>query len=235
MATRAVVMTIKRFTYTLACLFLFFCAAPDLRGQVQDFQTWWELEMEKKISSKLDLSGELEQRFVNNSLQYGRTLVSLGASYDVLDYLRLAGGGRIIFSLDGEQGLRTRYRIHMDATGGYDLSGFDISLRARFQYGFDELAALRYFKLNTFVNRYRLKVDRHVFGTKFDWFASVESWHGSGMESQWRTIAMRYSAGLAYSLNFTSRFSLRYIFEDELNVVYPIQLHILVMGYSYSF
>jgi len=228
-------MTIKRFAYTLACLLLFFFTAPDLRGQIQDFQTWWELEMDKKISSKLDLRGELEQRFVNNSLQYGRTLMTLGASCDILDYLRLAGGGRVIFSLNGEQELQTRYRIHLDAIGGYDLSGFDLSLRVRFQYGFDDLPEWRYLSLNAFVNRNRLKVARHVFGTKFDWFASVESWHGSDNESQWRTIGMRYSAGIRYSLNFTSRLSLRYILEDEFNVVYPVQLHVLVMRYSYSF
>jgi hypothetical protein len=137
--------------------------------------------------------------------------------------------------LNREQELRTRYRLHVDAMGGYDLSGFDLSLRVRFQYGFEDLLEGRYLSLNAFVNRNRLKVARHIFGTKFDWFASVESWHGSGNDSQWKTFGMRYSAGLAYSLNFTSSFSLRYILEDELNLVNPMQLHILVMGYSYSF
>ncbi len=228
-------MTISRLKYTLSCFLFFFLVTHDIQGQFQDFQTWWELEMDKKITAKLDLNAELEQRFKNNSTQYSRTLITLGSSYDLLDYLRLAGGARIIFTLDGEQELRTRYRMHFDAMGGYDLSGFDLSLRVRLQYGFDEIMAFRYLRLNSLVNRNRLKVARHVFGTKFDWFASLESWHGSGIESQWQTFGMRYSAGIRYSLNFTSRFSLRYIMEDEFNVVNPIQLHVMVMGYSYSF
>ena len=235
MATRAVVMTISRLKYTLGCFLLFFFATLDIQGQVQDFQTWWELEMDKKISAKLDMNAELEQRFKNNSSQYSRTLLTLGASYDLLDYLSLAGGARVIFVMNAEQELQTRYRVHFDASGGYDLSGFDLSLRVRLQYGFDEIMAFRYLRFNSLVNRNRLKVSRHIFGTKFDWFASVESWHGSDIRSQWQTFGMRYSAGMRYSLNFTSRFSLRYILDDEFNVVNPVQLHVLVMGYSYSF
>ena len=46
MATRAVVMTIKRLNIYL-CLFSshFSLLRPDLQGQVRDFQTWWELEI----------------------------------------------------------------------------------------------------------------------------------------------------------------------------------------------
>ncbi|MEA3461647.1 MAG: DUF2490 domain-containing protein [Bacteroidota bacterium] len=228
-------MTIRPGTYFLSCFFLFFIAAIDLQAQVKDFQTWWEVELDKQLTGKLDLSGEFEQRFKNNSLQYNRTLLTLVASYDVLDYLRMAGGGRVIFVMNREQQLRARYRFHFDLTGRYDLSGFRFSLRSRLQYGFDDVMAFRYLKLNSFVNRNRLKLAYHIFGTKFDCFALLESWHGSDRESHWRTFAMRYSAGVRYSVNFHSRFSLRYILEDEFNVVNPLQLHVLVMGYSYSF
>ncbi|MCK5694733.1 MAG: DUF2490 domain-containing protein, partial [Bacteroidales bacterium] len=207
----------------------------DLQGQVKDFQSWWELELNKEISSKLDLNGELEQRFKNNSLQYSRTLLTLGASYEFLDYLRLAGGARTVFVMDGEQQLHTRYRLHLDGMGSYDLSGFDLSLRIRLQYGFDEVLALRYLSMNTLVNRNRLKVAQHIFGTRFGWFASAESWHGSNNESRWLTYAMRYTAGARFTPNFTSRLSLRYILENEFNMVNPRQLHVVVLGYTYRF
>jgi len=228
-------MTIKRFTYTLSFFLLFFISAADLQGQVEDFQSWWELELNKKISGRLDLDGEIEQRFKNNSLQYSRTLLTLSASYDLLDYLRLGGGARTVFVMDGEQQLHARYRLHLDGVGSYDLSGFDLSLRIRLQYGFEDFTALRYLGLNTLVNRNRLKVSHHIFGTRFDWFASAESWHGSTLESQWLTFGMRYSAGARFSPNFTSRFSLRYILENEFNVVNPRQLHVVVLGYTYRF
>jgi len=228
-------MTIRRLLYILFCSFLLSTGVVDLQGQFKDFQTWWELELDKDLSNRLDLTGELEQRFRNNSTQYASTLITLGTSYDLLDFLSLGGGVRTTFRMNPEQGMRTLYRIHADVVGSYALSGFDLSLRARFQYGFDEMLALSYFRLNSLVNRYRLKVADHIYGTKFDWFATVESWHGSNNESQWRTYAMRYSAGVRYSLNMRSRLMLRYILEDEFNVPRPLQLHVLVMGYSYSF
>ena len=228
-------MTISRLCFFLSCFLIFSLAADDLQGQVEDFQTWWELELNKKISGRLDMNGELEQRFKNNSLQYSRTLLTLGASYDFSDYFRLAGGARSIFVLDEEQQLHARYRFHLDGVGTYDLTGFDLSLRIRLQYGFDDVLAFRYFRFNSLVNRNRLKLTHHIFGTRFGWFASVESWHASNNESQWLTFAMRYSAGARFSPNFTSRFSLRYILEDEYNVINPRQLHVMVLGYTYRF
>jgi hypothetical protein len=232
---RRMTMTIRRLTYTLSFFLLFFVAAADLQGQVEDFQSWWEFELNKKISDRLDLNGELEQRFKNNSLQYSRTLLTLGASYDFSDYFRLGGGMRTVFVMDGEQQVHTRFRMHMDGTGSYDLSGFDLSLRIRLQYGFEELLVLRYLRFNELVNRNRLKVAHHIYGTRFGWFATVESWHGSTIESQLLTIAMRYSVGARFSPSFTSRFLLRYILEDEFNVINPQQLHVVVLGYSYRF
>ena len=228
-------MTISRLKYTLSFILLIFISTSDLLGQVADFQSWWELEAEKKLTGKLSLNGELEQRFKNNSLQYSRTLLTLGASYDLADYVRLGGGARMIFLKGPEQNFHTRYRIHMDGMGFYDLSGFDLSLRVRLQYGFDEIQAFRYLRFNALVNRNRLKVAHHIFGTRFGWFASVESWHGSNNESQWLTYAIRYSAGLRFSPSFASRFSLRYILEDEFNVTNPMLLNVLVLGYSYGF
>ena len=229
------VMTIRQGIYIAIFTIVSLLGSGDLHGQVRDFQSWWELELSKEITGRLDLNGELEQRFQNNSLQYSRTLVTLGASYDLLDFLRLAGGARTIFVMDREQHLHARYRVHLDLTGRYDLSGFEFSLRTRMQNGFEELLALSYFRLKSTANRNKLKVTHHIFGTRIDWFAFVESYHSSNNESQWLTYAIRYSAGVRYSPNFSSRFSLRYILEDEFNMPNPMQLHILVVGYSYNF
>jgi len=228
-------MTIKRPANFLA-LFLLICFYnTPLRGQVTDFQSWWELELDKKITKKLDLNGEIEQRFKNNSLQYSSSMLTLGASYDLADYFRLAAGARTVFLLDPEQGMETRYRIHLDGTGSHMFSGYDLSLRIRLQYGFDEVSAFRYLSFNSLVNRNRLKVARHISGTRFGWFASVESWHGSNNESRWLSYAIRYSVGSRFSPGFRSSLSLRYILEDEFNVIDPMMLHVLVLGYSYSF
>lgn len=233
-APGGVMMTISQKPYLLFCILLLFTGFVNLQGQFKDFHSWWELQLNKEITDRLELNGELEQRFRNNSLQYASSIVTLGANYKLFDFLRLAGEARATLRMDQEKDLYTVYRIHMDVTGRYDLSGFDLSLRTRLQYGFDELMGFRYFGLNSLVNRNRLKVTHHIFGTRFDWFASVESWHGSNNENQWITYAMRYSAGARYALNFRSSLSLRYILEEEFNAPNPLQVHVLGMRYSYD-
>jgi len=160
-----VVMTNSLLKYILVCVLLYFIGAATLQGQTRDFQSWWELELNKKITGRLDLNGEFQQRFRNNSLQYDRSMMTVGASYDALDYLKLGGAARLALVMDGEQ-LQIRYRIHLNATGDYDILGFDLSLRLRFQYGFEEFSALNYFSANAVVERNKLKVQRHIYGTR---------------------------------------------------------------------
>ena len=228
-------MTIRQGTYTLCFLLLCLSGSAELLGQRSDFQSWWELEFSKELTEKLDLKGELEQRFRDNSLQCSRSLLTMGLSYKPIEYFRLAGGARAMLILDGDQQVNFRYRTHLDAVGSYELAGFDLSLRIRVQYSFGELWSITDLNLNTLVNRNRLKVERHIFGTKMDWFASVESWHGANAASEWLTFALRYSAGLSYGINFKSRLSLRYILDDEFNVSNPLQKHVLVIGYAHNF
>jgi len=71
------VMTINPGRNTLPFILFVLLIPGTLLGQQKDFQSWWELEVNKGLKSGFSLSGELEQRFRNNSLQYDRTLVTL--------------------------------------------------------------------------------------------------------------------------------------------------------------
>lgn len=228
------VMTIKPSTNTLILFILSLMFPFTLWGQQKDFHSWWELNLNKGLGNGLNLSGEIEQRFKNNSLQYDRSLVTIAGEYGLNDYLDVAAGIRTILDSNREMQLNIKYRLHMEATGRYSLSGLNMSLRLRFQYGFEDLIDPAYLGDNNFANRNRLKVARHIFGTRIDWFGSVESWHLLNDEPNRLFYKMRYSAGVAYALNFTSEISIRYMLEDEFNVTNPLQSHVLVVGYSHS-
>ena len=228
-------MTTKQGIYTLIFTAVSLLGPGDLLGQRSDFQSWWEFEFDRSVSSSLQLKGELEQRFKSNSLQFSRTLLTLGVEYDATKWLSLGGGARIIFVMDGEGQLHPRYRVHFNATGFYDLSVFTFSLRTRLQYGFEDVIYFGDLSLNSLISRNRLKVAQHIFGTKFGWFASLESWHYLSELPGTVFLNMRYVAGVRFDMNFKSQFNLRYIFEDEFNVTNPRQLHIVVAGYSHSF
>ncbi|MFO7669226.1 MAG: DUF2490 domain-containing protein [Bacteroidales bacterium] len=203
-------------------------------GQEKDFQSWFEAEVQKGLKNGMDLSGEFEQRFNNNSMQYDRTLLTLSASFDPLDFLSAGGGIRLLTAADREGNLQPGYRIHADAAGKHTWAGVDFSLRVRFQYGFEEFIYFADLNENAFVNRYRVKASHHIFGTRFEVFGSVEAWGVLNNLDGRFLKRMRYSAGGSYQLNFQSDLGLRYILEDEFNRVNPMQSHILVFSYFYN-
>jgi hypothetical protein len=228
-------MTIRQGIYTSLLAMTALLGPGTLQGQNRDFQSWWEFGFDYSLGSSLQLEGELEQRFKNNSLQYNRTLFTLGAEYDAAKWLSIAGAARIVFVADSEGQIHPRYRLNFDATASHDLSEFTLSFRTRMQYGFEDILYFGDLGQNSLVSRNRLKGQYHFFGTKFRCFASLESWHYLNELPGPAFIHMRYSAGLRYDLSFASSFSLRYIFEDEFNVSNPDKLHILVVGFDHSF
>lgn len=219
---------------TLGIVFFFLLMWPELKGQEKDFQTWWEAELQADLPHGLDLSAEFEQRFRNNSLQYDRTLVTLTGGYDLNDYLDVGAGVRMLAVQDRELKMQNRFRIHADVTGSYTVARIDLSLRAKLQYGFDDLLDIGSVRLNNLVHRNRLKLEHHIFGTRFSVWAYLESWHLLNDVPSRLTYKMRYSGGIEYALSFVSSLSLRYILEDEFNVKNPQQSHILVMGYKHQ-
>ena len=216
----------------LPCLIL---PVLQIQGQQKDFQSWWEVDLHRELSGGFELAVELEQRFRNNSLQYDRTLATLSGSYLVNRYLKVEAGVRAVAVQDRELQIHSKFRGHADALAHYSVSGTDLSLRVRFQYGFDDIVNLGYFRLNTLVNRNRLKLDHHLFGSRFTAFGSVESWHLLGDSYAGFAYKMRYSGGLEYALSFASRLKLRYILEDEFNVKDPLQSHVLLLGFRHNF
>ncbi len=227
-------MTIRSLKYTFSFFILILPGVVELFGQQKDFNTWYEFEIDKGLNNGIDLSLEVEQRFKNNSLQYDRTQLTLVGEYDITNYFSTDVGFRALLTTDRDLQLQRRYRMHVDATGSHSISVFDFSFRLRMQYGFDDYIFEGDLIDNNLVNRNRLKVEHHLFGSRLGFFATIESSHVISGNPDRLFYKMRYSAGAEYSLNFRSGFLVRYILEDEINVVYPLQSHILVFGYSYS-
>ena len=227
-------MKIKCARYALTFCILAWSILSELPGQQKDFQSWWEFSVDKGLRNGIDLSGELEQRFRNNSLQYDRSMFTLAGEYGINDYLDVAAGFRALLFSNRELQMNAKSRLHAEATGGYSISGIDLSLRARLQYGFEDLFDPAFMGGNKFGSRYRLKVAHHIFGTRLGWLVSVENWSLLNGQSHNLFYKIRYSAGVQYDLDFISRISIRYRLVHEFNVVNPMQSHVLVFGYSHN-
>jgi len=216
-------------------IILFFGALPFLSGQDRDFQSWWELAFDKGLGSRFELEGELEQRFNQNSLRYNQSMVTLSLDYQLFDFLRISGGFRTLLDSDRERQLSLRYRLHSDVRAEKKMGAFEIDLRTRLQYGVEDVGEYANLEQNDLVWRNRLRLSQHIFGTRWDWFLSLESWHLLSPSPLPSFYQMRYAAGFMFRPGFRSRFSIRYMLDDEFQRSAPDQDHILVLGYHYSF
>ena len=205
-----------------------------LQGQRADFNSWFELNLEKQLGKRVDLAAEIEQRFNQNSTRYDRSLLTVTADYRIMDFLSVAGGGRVLMAADNEMNISPRYRFHADLRGRYRVDNLNLSLRSRMQYGFEEFAYFGVVRDNRLINRNRLKGSYHIFGTRIGLFASAESWGLFHSENGHFFKRMRYTAGLIYAAGVRSELGLRYILEDEFNQVDPMRSHILVLSYSHE-
>lgn len=218
--------------FFILCIFLI---AVDSHGQQKEFGSWWELSMDGSLQNGINLSGEIEQRFSQASLHFDRTLFTVAGEYAVKDYLNVGAGFRTLVLQDRESRPHVRYRIHTDATGFHAFSSTELSLRLRFQYGFEDILYIGYFSQNNFISRQRLKVSHHIFGTRIGVLASLENWIRFNDPYGRPFFKIRFTAGAQYNLSMHSRIGIRYIFEHEFNRVYPTQYHILALSYSYRF
>ena len=205
-----------------------------LQGQRADFNSWYELNLEKRLGQRVDLEAEIEQRFNQNSTRYDRSLLTVSAGYQIMDILKVNGGGRVLMAADNEMHISPRYRFHADLRGRYKIDNLNLSLRSRMQYGFEEFAYFGVVRDNRLINRNRLKVSYHVFGTRIGLYTSAESWGFFHSVNDHFFKRIRYTAGVTYTTGFRSELGLRYILEDEFNQVDPLRSHILVLSYSHE-
>jgi hypothetical protein len=123
-------------------------------AQKDEMGVWTELELEKKINKRFDLSGGVDFRFNDNVGEVSRWRVTLGGSYKVLDWLKAGVTYQCISDLsrgeakkdydkdDGKfQGFnvdeafrRDKHRFTFDLTGKWKVGRFTVALRERYQF-----------------------------------------------------------------------------------------------------
>lgn len=203
-------------------------------GQETDFQTRFEVELEKKFK-KFDLTLSLEQLFNQNSLRYDRSMLTLVGQVDIIKDLSLNAGVRWMLVQDIELEFENRFRANIDLTYKRDIEEFYIGIRSRTQYGFDDQIFYKYFRDNRLVTRLRLEGGYHIFGTRFTPSVGIEPYLHLNHYDGAQFYKMRYSVGTKYDINNANSLELNWLYEDEFNVVYPINASIIWLTYKFQF
>lgn len=138
----------------LILLGLFLTTVPAAFAQRDEFGAWLEVEGEKAVTKRLDLSVGIGLRANDNVREMSRWNISLGGSYEIFKWLKAGLTYQCISDLNrkevkedykksngafngynvDEKYRRDKHRVSFDLTGKTKIGRFTISLRERYQY-----------------------------------------------------------------------------------------------------
>ncbi len=195
-------------------------------GQM-DFQSRASFELSMDLTKDLEASIELGQRFKDNSLRYDRSLITGALAYDLPKGFSVGAGARFLLVQNSDQLLESRYRFHGDVNYRWKISSFQVKLRDRIQYGFDDITSYIDFG-NKLTNRSRVGVSYDIFGTPFMVYTSYEIYLVLNDPTNAAYSLNKVIAGMSWDLPKKLNLKLYYLLEDEVNTRYPQQAHIIV-------
>lgn len=196
-------------------------------GQNMDFQSRASFELSMDLTKDLGASLELGQRFKDNSLRYDRSLITGAVTYDLPKGFSLGAGARYLLVQSSDLLLESRYRFHGDVNYRWKISSFQVKLRDRIQYGFDDIGSYINFG-NKLTNRSRVGVDYDIFGMPISVYSSFEIYLVLNDPTRAVYSLNKIVAGVNWSLPKSMNLKLYYLLEDEVNTRYPQQAHIVV-------
>ena len=209
-----------------------------------DFGIWTTVEVEKSLSKKWSLNGELEFRSKENVEEIGRFAAKIGGEYSIIKNLKAGAAYQFQYFHDIEYtDYQPRHRFIGYLQGKQKWGRFTFTLRERFQvtYKDDSDRIKSNGKIDTYKTdpewywRNRLKVGYDIPKSKITPSFSVETFYQLNNPDGNQFDSMRYTMSLGYKLNKQSTFNLSGIYDHEMNVKKPEDRYVLELGYVYSF
>ena len=177
---------------TFGCFFLVILMLLPVRrvyAQSEDFATWTGVKVSHKVAPRWSLSAATEFRSKDHLKKADRVSLNLGASCDVLSFLKISGIYELHYRNRGSDGwkFRHRYLIGPQASvkGGY----FKFSLREYFQQTISEGEA---------ESRLRSRIKAEYVPTSWTLhpYFSAELYQPIGGDAFFSIARMRYRPGI---------------------------------------
>jgi hypothetical protein len=203
-------------------------------AQITDFRLRAGLNVQKDFTKKLSASIENEYRFNNNLTTY-QALIEPSVSYDIIKSISIGAEWRIMLDQDLKRYISYKQRGALFLRLKKSLGDFDVKYRTAIQFGFDDLANNTSNNRKKIINRNSFSIDYNLFGTKFVPFAGYEFFYHVNNPNGGIINQSRLKLGTSYRISKTSEISAYYIFENEFNIAYPVDAHIVGFAYGYKF
>lgn len=217
--------------WSAICLFLL---SANIYGQaIDDFGTWWGVEIRKTFLEDFRVSMRAEARLNENSGNLKNIYINPAFRYTPLKWLSVGVGYRFDNRyLQADRYFDQRHRINIDLGFTYEVKKFEFEYRTRFQMQWEN-----YFSSKI---EYPIMFSRNRIGGTYNWKQLPFSTSVSG--EIWLPIVtdtelskFRLVVAQEYKYKKKHRFQLRFIFQTDLGTGSPWRDYIISTRYIYAF
>ena len=205
-----------------------FAKKPDVRLRLSG-------KINGDIFKKLNAGFEYEHRFDQNMTTFDKAFIEPSLSYKLTKKIQMGIQYRIMYDQNVSREREYKQRFSGYARYKFDIDDFEIKIKAGLQYGFDDLTNEAFNYDQKLINRNSIEIEYDWFGKKFKPFVEYEFFYHLNHPNGGIINQYRLKAGSSYNLTKSSKLSFYYAFENEMNIVAPIDSHIFGIGYGYSF
>lgn len=207
---------------------LVFSTEPDVRLRVSG-------KLDTEFTKKLSAAVEYEHRFDQYLSTFDKAFIEPSVSYKLAKKLQVGLAYRFMYDQDQKRKREFKQRYSAYVRYKFDIDDFALKIKTALQYGFDDLTNTTFKYDQKLINRNSIEIEYDWFGKKFKPFAEYEFFYHINHPNGGIINQSRLKAGTNYELSKSSKLSFYYAFENEFNVVAPVDSHILGLGYAYSF
>ncbi len=208
----------------LALLFLNFSFIVKAQS---DFRSRTGIKLKTEAIKDVDFILNIQQRFNNKLSTFDKFLMEPGIAYDLNKRLKTGVEYRYYYNQNQDHTRESRHRFSWFIRYKKNIEDFALGVKTILQYGIDDDASFAFDYRNKFISRNSISLSYDIFGSKltpkaeYDIFYHINNPRG-GIINGWRI-----TTSFDYDLSKNKTLAFYYMFDKELNVVSPLNAHIL--------
>lgn len=204
---------------------------------INDAGLWLSLNIEKKLSKRLELSLTEAYRIKENYTQHNLFYTDLGIAYKPAGFMKVSLSYRNVQKFRLDETVSFRHRLTMDIALKKKLGHWIPSFRQRIQTQVKDIYSSETGNIPVWFVRERFEL-KYDLDRPFQPYAAVE-WRyqlkdprNMDLNGTWNRV--RYTLGFDYKLNEKNALSLYYLIQRGFNVPEPQNLYITGLSYTLS-
>ncbi len=200
-------------------------------GQVNDFGIWLGVEVQHKLTKKIDLEFSGNIRSFNNTSQIDQEFLEGGLQYHINKMLSVAGSYRFINTIENDALYHFRHRLILDLKTTVPHRNLTFSGRLRIQRTTRTYIEEQGDEIPQYQARFKLKTDYNFSSFPLDPYFYCEAFLPLEKNNGLVTAKSRISAGAKLTVSRRSSVDFEYIFQKDKK---PDLINTGILSINYS-